>query len=93
MRPLAAFLGLLLISGCGSTRHTGSTTETNPTGMTSSTPTGLTIPAKVTPIRREGGAYTIGVLDRSTPVAYSWHCGRLGAPRRAGTALATAACR
>jgi hypothetical protein len=77
MRPLAAFLAVLVISGCGSSTHTASTAETNPTGMTSSTPTGLTIPAKVTPIRREGSSYTIGVLDRSTPVTYSWRCGSL----------------
>ena len=77
MRLLAAFLAVFVISGCSSSTHTASTTDTNPTGMTFSTPTGLTIPAKVKPIRREGSSYTIGVLDRRTPVTYSWRCGSL----------------
>jgi hypothetical protein len=84
MRPalVAAAIGLALC-GCGSARHTASTTpapaSTNPTGMTSSTPTGLAIPAQVTPIRAvtRGGrtTYAIQPLDRSTAVTYAWTCG------------------
>jgi hypothetical protein len=79
MKLVVPFAAALALAGCGSTTHTVATTSTNPTGMTSSTPTGPTIPAKVTPIHRRGRAfYTIDVLERSTPVTYSWRCGGIG---------------
>jgi hypothetical protein len=79
MRLIAPFIVAFALAGCGSATHVASTTSTNPTGMTSSTPVGLAIPAKVTPIHRvarnRGTAYAIEPLDRSTPVTYAWRCG------------------
>ena len=79
----------LAFSGCGSSHRPTSgapQTETNPTGMTSSTPLGASIPAKVTPIHavrtRRVTSYTIGLREAKSPATYRWmlsppSCGRL----------------
>ena len=68
----------LIAVGCGAKHPSVSveSTSTNPTGMTSSTPTGLAIPAKVTPIHAVAAgnrtSYETHPLERSLRVTYTW---------------------
>jgi hypothetical protein len=76
--PALAAIALIAVGCGGPAKHpSAASTGTNPTGMTSSTPTGLAIPAKVAPIQavatdRRRTSYEIHPLDHSLRVTYAW---------------------